>query len=113
MSQKRSKGAEKNMEEYTEKKVEKTRKVMATREILTGMTKKVINITVPVVLDMEQEDGSVEPELVDMDLKIKRLTESQANHIFNRKMAGKKIEDMTPEEIDEEDHCHDPTGDAG
>ena len=104
MNQKRSEGAQKNMEEYTEKKVEKTRKVMATREILTGMTKKIINITVPVVLDVEQDDGSVQPELVDMDLKIKRLTESQANHIFNRKLAGKKVSDMTPEELDEEDH---------
>ena len=104
MNQKRSEGAQKNMEEYAEKKVEKTKKVMATREILTGMTKKTINITIPVVLDVEQDDGSIAPELVDMDLKIKRLTESQANHIFNRKLAGKKVEDMTPEELDEEDH---------
>ena len=77
---------------------------MATREILTGMTKRLINVTVPVVLDVQKKDGTVEPELVDLDLKIKRLTESQVNHLYNRRMAGKTVEDMTNEELQEDTH---------
>lgn len=100
----RSKGAKKNQEEYEEKKIKKTKKIMATREILTGMTKRLIHIVVPVVLDVRQEDGSVKPELVDLELKVKRLTESQVNHLFNRRMAGKTVEDMTPEELQEDNH---------
>ena len=103
-SQKRTEGAQKNYEEYADQKVEKTKKIMATREILTGMTKRLITTSVEVVLDMPQEDGSVEPELVDLELKIKRLTESQVNHLFNRRMAGKTVEDMTPEELQEDNH---------
>ena len=99
-----SKGAQKNLEEYAENKVKKTRKIMATREILTGMTKRLIDVTVPVVLDIKQEDGSVKPELIDLDLKVQRLTESQVNHLFNRRMAGKTVDDMTEEEIQEDNH---------
>ena len=104
INQKRPEEVEEKVEEYTEKKVAKTRKIMATREILTGMTKRILTVTVPVVLDIEQEDGSIKPELVDMELKIKRLTESQANHIFNRRLIGKKLDEMTQEELDEDDH---------
>ena len=100
----RSKGAQKNQEEYEEKKIKKTKKIMATREILTGMTERLIHIVVPVVLDVRQKDGSVKPELVDLELKVKRLTESQVNHLFNRQMAGKKVADMTPEELQEDNH---------
>ena len=100
----RSKGAQKNQEEYEEKKIKKTKKIIATREILTGMTKRLIHIVVPVVLDVRQKDGSIKPELVDLELKVKRLTESQVNHLFNRRMAGKTVEDMTPEELQEDNH---------
>lgn len=100
----RSKGALKNQEEYEEKKVKATKKVMATREILTGMTKRHITTSVDVVLDMEQEDGSIKPELVSLQLKVKRLTESQVNHLFNRRMAGKTVDEMTPEELQEDNH---------
>lgn len=100
----RSEGAKRNEEEYVENKVKKTRKIMATREILTGMTKRHIGVTVPVVLDVRQPDGTVKPELVDMDLEVKRLTESQINHLFNRRMAGKAVADMTNEELQEDNH---------
>lgn len=99
-----SEGGQKNKEEYEDSKINKTKKVMATREILTGMTKRLINVTVPVVLDMVQEDGGIEPELVDLELKIKRLTESQVNHLFNRRMAGKTVDEMTNEELQEDNH---------
>ena len=100
----RSDGAQKNYEEYADNKVKKTRKVMATRELLTGMTQRNITTSVDVVLDMEQEDGSIKPELVSLGLKIKRLTESQVNHLFNRRLAGKTVDEMSPEELQEDNH---------
>lgn len=100
----RSQGAKKNQEDYEEKKVEKTKKIMATREILTGMTRRLIDVTVPVVLDIEQPNGNIKPELVDLDLKVRRLTESQINHLFNRRMAGKTVDEMTNEELQEDNH---------
>ena len=104
INKERSEGAQKNEKEYAEQKINKTKKIMATREILTGMTKRLINVVVPVVLDVKQGDGSVDPELVDLELKVRRLTESQINHLFNRRMAGKKVEDMTNEELQEDNH---------
>lgn len=100
----RSHGAKENQKEYEDKKVETTRKVIATREILTGMTKRIITVEVPVVLDVKQPNGSVKPELVDLQLKVKRLTESEVNHLFNKRLAGKKVEDMSREEIEEDNH---------
>ena len=99
-----SEGAQKNKEEYEEQQIEKHRKIVATRELLTGMTKKHINVEISAVVDVEQEDGSIAPELCDIQLTIKRLTESQSNHIFNKQMIGKKIADMNREELNEEDH---------
>lgn len=104
VNQVRPEAVEEKIEEYTEKKVSKTKKIMATREILTGMTKRLIDITVPVVLDVRQDDGTIKPELVDLDLKVKRLTESQVNHLFNRRMAGKTVDEMTNEELQEDNH---------
>lgn len=104
MNQKRPEAVEKKVEEYTEKKVENTKKVIATREILTGMAKRLITVTVPVVLDIQKEDGTVGPELIDLELKVKRLTESQVNHLYNRRMAGKTVDEMTNEELQEDNH---------
>lgn len=104
IGQERPEAVEEKIEEYTDKKVEKTKKVMATREILTGMAKRLINVTVPVVIDIQQPDGSIKPELVDMDLKVRRLTESQINHLYNRRMVGKTVNEMTNEELDEDNH---------
>lgn len=104
INQDRTEAAVQKEEEYIDKKIKNTKKVMATREILTGMAKRRIHVTVPVVLDMKQADGSIKPELVDMDLTIKRLTESQVNHLYNRRMAGKTVDDMTNEELQEDNH---------
>lgn len=104
MNQKRPEAVEKKVEEYTEKKIEGHKKVMATREILTGMVKRLISVTVPVVLDIQKEDGTIGPELIDLELKVKRLTESQVNHLYNRRMAGKTVDEMTNEELQEDNH---------
>ena len=100
----RSKGAQKNEEEYIDSKIKKNRKVMATRDLLTGLTKKIITVTVSTILDVKQKDGTVKPELCDVDLKVKKLTESQFNHLVNRRIATKKLSDMTEEEYQEDNH---------
>lgn len=104
VGQDRTEAAIKKEEEYIDKKVENTKKVMATRELLTGMTKRILTVTIPMAIDVEKPDGSVELELCDVDFKIRRLTEAQSNHLFNRRMIGKKVEDMTPEELQEDNH---------
>ena len=96
----RSKGAKKNQQEYEEKKVESFTKVTATRDILTGMSKRLINVNVPVVMDCKHDDGTVSPELVDLEFKVKRLTESQVNHLINRRLASKEESELTDEEYE-------------
>lgn len=80
--QERSKGALKNEEEYIESKVKKSRKVMATRELLSGITKKHITVTVPMVLDVQQKDGSVAPELCDVDFIVKKINRISGKSCF-------------------------------
>lgn len=99
-----SEGAKKNKEEYEEQQIQKHKKIVATRDILTGMTKKQITVEITAVIDVEQPDGSIEPEVCDLQFKVQRLTESQSNHIFNKQMIGKKLSDMNREELNEEDH---------
>lgn len=104
INQDRTEAAVQKEEEYIDKKVEKTKKVMATRELLTGMTKRILTVDIPMAIDVEKEDGSIELEVCDVEFRIKRLTEAQSNHIFNRRMIGKTVEDMTPEELQEDNH---------
>ena len=104
INQDRTDAAVQKEEEYIDKKVENTKKVMATRELLTGMTKRILTVTIPMAIDVEQPDGSIELEVCDVDFKIRRLTEAQSNHIFNRRMLGKTVDEMTPEELQEDNH---------
>lgn len=104
INQDRTEAAIQKEEEYIDKKVENTKKVMATRELLTGMTKRVLTVNVPMAIDVKQPDGSVKLEVCDVEFKIRRLTEAQSNHIFNRRMLGKTVDDMTPEELQEDNH---------
>lgn len=94
----RSKGAQKNQEEYEEKKVKTFAKVTATRDILAGLGNKILTVSVPVVMDCRHDDGSISPELIDLEFKVKRLTESQVNHLINRKLASKTDSELTDEE---------------
>ena len=104
INQDRTEAAIQKEEEYIDKKVENTKKVMATRELLTGMTKRVLTVNVPMAIDVKQPDGSVKLEVCDVEFKVRRLTEAQSNHIFNRRMLGKTVDDMTPEELQEDNH---------
>jgi len=104
INQKRPEAVEQKIVQYEEEKVEKTKKVMATRELLTGMTKRLISVTVPVAVEVRHADGSIVPEVRDLEFKVRRLTESQVNHLYNRRMIGKTVQEMTKEELDEDNH---------
>ena len=103
-NKKMSEGAQKNKEEYEESKMKKNRKIMATRDLLTGLTRKNIRVVVPIVCDVEQPDGSIAPELCDTEIVVRRLTESQFNHLVNRRIASKKLSEMTEEEYQQDNH---------
>lgn len=91
-------GAQKNKEEYEEEKVKTFKKVTATRDLLSKRTKRHIPITVKTVLDIDQPDGSIEEELVELEFHIRRLSESEVNHVINHKLINKADADMTDEE---------------
>ena len=92
-------GAQRNKEEYEEEKVKKFRKVTATRDLLLNRTKRVIPMHFNAVIDVDDGMGGVTQELVELDFKIKRLSESEVNHIINHKLLNKADADMTDEEF--------------
>jgi len=91
-------GAQKNKEEYEEEKTDNFRKVTATRDLLLNRTKRHIPMDFKAIIDIEQPDGSYKPELVQLHFIIKRLSESEVNHIINHKLLNKADADMTDEE---------------
>lgn len=92
-------GAQKNKEEYEEEKVKKFRRVTATRDLLLNRTKRVIPMHFNAIIDVDDGMGGVTQELVELDFKIKRLSESEVNHIINHKLLNKADADMTDEEF--------------
>ena len=100
-----SAGAQKNKEEYEEKKVEEFIKLTATRDLLMNRTKR----TIPVCLKTKMEvfnskTQKYELQNVNLEFKVKRLTESENTHLLNHKLIGKDIADMTDEEYRESSH---------
>lgn len=91
-------GAQKNKEEYEEEQTKKFRKVTATRDLLLNRTKRVIPMDFKAIIDVENPDGTFSQELVDLSFSIKRLSESEVNHIINHKLLNKADADMTDEE---------------
>lgn|SRR5574344_1370950 len=83
-------GAQKAYDEYEDKKVNSFRKVVATRDLLFSRLQKLIDIPVEVAT----ENG----ETVDMIFKIKRLSEAESNHLLNRELIGKDLNELTEEE---------------
>lgn len=82
-------GAIRNKEEYEEKKVEEFKKVSATRELLFSRTQHTVIVPVETVMNGEK---------VRLEFEVKRLTESENTHLFNHKLFGKELQDMTDEE---------------
>lgn len=82
-------GAIKNKEEHEKKKVEEFKKVSATRELLFSRTQHTVIVPVETVLNGEK---------VKLEFEVKRLSESENTHLFNHKLFGKELKDMTDEE---------------
>lgn len=91
-------GAQKNKEEYEEEKTKTFRKITATRDLLSKRTKRHLPISVETVMEFDQPDGSVSEELVELEFYIKRLSESEVNHVINHRLLNKADADMTDEE---------------
>ena len=70
------------------KKIEDYKVVQATREMLFNRKGKVINV--PIIMDDEEV----------WNFKIKRISEAENSEILDRSLAIKKLDDMTPEELD-------------
>lgn len=86
-------GAEKAKEEYEEKKVEELKKTVATRDMLFSRLQKKIPIEIPILND----DG--EKEI--LVFYAKRLSESENNHLFNHRLIGKNLSELTNEEYED------------
>lgn len=94
-----SEGARKKKEQYEEKQLDNFRTVTATRDLLLGRVKKPITVTIPVVVETpDANTGEIIEEAINMEFKVKRLTESENTHLLNHKLIGKDIADMTDEE---------------
>lgn len=98
MNEKMPEGAEKNKEEYEEKKVKKFRKVVATRDLLYNRLKRTVPCSIQTVLEIENEYGELEAEPVELEFEVRRLTESENTHLYNHKLFGKDIAELTDEE---------------
>ena len=89
MEEEMPEGAIKNKEEYEDKKVEEFKKVSATRELLFSRTQRTVIVPVETVLDGVKTS---------LEFEVKRLSESENTHLFNHKLFGKELKDMTDEE---------------
>lgn len=84
-------GYEDIKEKQDKEKVKKYKKVTATREKLFGRLKRHIEVTIP-IYDEEYD------EVVEWVFEVKRLSESELQHLFNKDTVGKKPEEMTQEQ---------------
>lgn len=84
-------GYEEIKEKQDKETVKKYRKVTATREKLFGRLKRHIEVTIP-IYDEEYD------EVVEWVFEVKRLSESELQHLFNKDTVGKKPEEMTQEQ---------------
>lgn len=84
-------GYEDIKEKQDKEKIKKYKKVTATREKLFGRLKRHIEVTIPIY---DEEYG----EVVEWVFEVKRLSESELQHLFNKDTVGKKPEEMTQEQ---------------
>lgn len=89
MEEEMPEGAIKNKKEYEDKKVEEFKKVSATRELLFSRTQRTVIVPVETVLDGVKTS---------LEFEVRRLSESENTHLFNHKLFGKELQDMTDEE---------------
>ena len=94
-----SAGAQKNKEEHEKKKVEEFIKITATRDLLMNRTKRTIPVHIKTKMEIPNpETGEYELQSVDLEFKVRRLTESENTHLLNHKLIGKELSEMTDEE---------------
>lgn len=94
-----SSGAQKNKEEHEKKKVEEFVKITATRDLLMNRTKRTIPVHLKTKMEIQNpQTGEYELRNVDLEFKVRRLTESENTHLLNHKLIGKDLADMTDEE---------------
>lgn len=98
MNEKMPEGAEKNKKEYEDKKVKKFKKVTATRDLLYNRLKRTVPCSIQTVMEIENEDGILEPQPIELCFEVRRLTESENTHLYNHKLFGKDIADLSDEE---------------
>lgn len=98
MNEEMPEGAIKNKEEHEEQKVEKFRKVTATRDLLFSRLERIIPCSIQTVLELPNEQGILEPQKVELEFEVRRLSESENTHLFNHRLFGKEMADMTDEE---------------
>lgn len=70
------------------KKIEDYKVVQATREMLFNRKGQIINV--PIIMDDEEV----------WNFKVKRISEAENSEILDRSLAIKKLDEMTPEELD-------------
>lgn len=100
-----SKGAQKNKEEYEEKKYEDFKIVTATRDLLLNRVQQTVSIYVPMIVEeVNPQTGKTEEIPIRLEFKARRLTEAENTHVLNHKLIGKEIKDMTDEEYRESSH---------
>ena len=86
-------GAEKAREEYEEKKIKNLKKTVATRDMLFSRLQRRIPIEIAITNDDNEEEILV--------FYAKRLSESENNHLFNHRLIGKNLSDLTNEEYED------------
>lgn len=92
-------GAQEKQEEYEKKTYENFKTITATRDLLFSRVQENVPIKIPMIVDMKNpETGKIEKTPVNVEFKVKRLTEAENTHILNHKLIGKEIADMTDEE---------------
>lgn len=92
-------GAQEKQEEYEKKTYENFKTITATRDLLFSRVQETVPIKIPMIVDMKNpETGKIEKTPVNVEFKVKRLTEAENTHILNHKLIGKEIADMTDEE---------------
>ena len=98
MNEKMPEGAVKNQEEHEEQKLEKFKKVTATRDLLYNRLQRTVPCSIKTVLELPNEQGILEPQKVELMFEVKRLTEAENTHLYNHKLFGKDIAELTDEE---------------
>lgn len=80
--------SKKKSQSRKKKKIEEYKVVQATREMLFSRKGKTINV--PIIMD----DDEV------WNFKVKRISEAENSEILDRSLALKKLDEMTPEELE-------------